>query len=48
LLHTRLLLPFPSNGRYLEPLTSNGCCIAAYFAVIALQRAYKPRYHSAL
>jgi hypothetical protein len=29
----------------LRPLPNNGCCITAYFAVVAYQRDYMPQYY---
>jgi hypothetical protein len=29
---------------FAKPLLSNGCCIAASFAIVAKQRVYMPQY----
>jgi hypothetical protein len=29
---------------FVKPLPSNGCCIVAYFVVVAQQRVYMPQY----
>jgi hypothetical protein len=37
-------LLFDTYVSFLEPLHSNGCCVAAYFAVVAYRRIYIPQY----